>query len=85
MSYFNWQGNFTAYSLTNFNRGSTVCNNPVYKVPLPFKGQERGENKEHIRETAFEYSIYNEDFSEKTEISTYPINAVSTSDYDKYM
>ena len=29
MSYFNWQGNFTAYSWTNFDRGSTVCNYPV--------------------------------------------------------
>ena len=53
----------------------------IYKVPLPFKEKEREENKEHIREKAFEYSVDDEDLSEKTEISSNP--TVSTSDYDK--
>ena len=55
----------------------------IYKVPLPFKGKENEENKEQIREKAFEYSVYNEDFTEKTEISSNPTNAVSTSGYDE--
>ena len=45
--------------------------------------KEREENIKKIGETAFECSIYNEDFSENTEISSNPINAVSTYDYDK--
>ena len=45
--------------------------------------KERKENKEQIREKAFEYSVYNEDFSEKTEISSKSTDAVSTPDYDE--
>ena len=55
----------------------------IYNVLLPFKEKERDENKEHVREKAFEYSFDNEDLSEKTEISSNTTNADSTSDYNK--
>ena len=55
----------------------------ICKVPSPFKEEDRDEIKEHIIENTFEYSVDIEDLSEKTEISSNPTNAVSTSDYVK--
>ena len=50
---------------------------------LPSKEKQREENKEQIREKAFEHSVDNEYLSEKREISSNPTNALSTSYYDK--
>ena len=55
----------------------------IYKILLPFNEKQREENKEQIREKAFEHSVDNEDLSEKTETSSNTTNAVSTSCYDK--
>ena len=55
----------------------------ICKVPFLFKEEERDEIKEHVIENTFEYSVDNDNLSEKTEISSNPTNAVSTSDYVK--